>query len=191
MRALTYLPYLILRTAISAISAISATSCARGRGRERGHPYKHVYRHPPLTLTLYHSSVIGICPGFSIHWIQLSLKLTALFTNNNLSECVLLPTYPTALIIGEVTGLQHSPTSLRLIPIIIPFFWPNQKKLKQTQFGMKSFMHKSNSKQSFCFPIVNAEFWEGGYSGHCYWNVIVVNWLNFDLILSLTFHLFI
>ena len=36
---------------------------------------------------------------------------------------MLLPTYPTALIIGEVTGLQHSPTSLRLIPIIIPFFW--------------------------------------------------------------------
>ena len=124
MCALTYLPYLILRTAIS---AISATSCARGRGRERGHPYKHVYRHLPLTLTLYHSSVIGICPGFTIHWSQLSLKLTALFTNNNLSECMLLPTYPTALIIGEVTGLQHSPTSLRLIPIIIPFFGPTKK----------------------------------------------------------------
>ena len=88
---------------------------------------------------------------------------------------MLLPTYPTALIIGEVTGLQHSPTSLRLIPIIIPFFFGPSTLMKQTQFGMKSFMHKSNSKQSFCFSIVNAEFWEGGYSGHCYWNVIVVN----------------
>lgn len=109
---------------------------------------------------------VCICPVFSFIEVNSSI---------NLSECMLLPTYPTALkSLGCNIVPPHSDSSQL-------FFGPSTL-MKQTQFGMKSFMHKSNSKQSFCFSIVNAEFWEGGYSGHCYWNVIVVNWLNFDLI---------